>query len=401
MLPAPVQNVSAVSTLSLTLCTTGIVHCPSDMESLSPATPDDVDFNSFTKICQSKFLCLHFSRRQFVNKELDKLEVFSRALQNKSLQTVPFDHARHGTVQKDWRVFNLSSDPPPYSQEPVSGQLKQVEPPLYCEESGSEQVVGKRRRDTWSLPPSDDRGKRVLLQSPPPIDSPTEVNTPTTLSPSPAWIRPTHFEHVSSPGYTERKKLALLEDQLRGLSDDLICELLIRAGHGHLLAEPKGVNRDLSCEFEGKVRSAEVEMMEHRLKQYVDETIERRLKSGVLDEFIDRAVSECRDQFYDECKTNQAEFREHVDDGNSEVRNTTLECLNEMKEQAQKYMHEIEEQAQQCMKDIEDQGIEAEMSAERNIAQLKRWFNTPAQSLPESKFSLGHDRGTDARRGSI
>lgn len=146
MLPAPVTNVSAVSTLSLSLGATGIVLCPSKLDYISPARPGDLDIHSFAKICQSKFLYLHFSRRQFVNKEFDKLEIFSRALRTKSLQTVSFDHSRHGMIQRDWRVFNLSPNPPPYRQELVSEHLEQVDPPLYCEESVSEQVVRKRQR---------------------------------------------------------------------------------------------------------------------------------------------------------------------------------------------------------------------------------------------------------------
>jgi hypothetical protein len=136
--------------MSLSLSTTGIVLCPSEMESLSPATPGHVGFCSFAKICQSECLRLHFSRRQFVNKELDKLEIFSCALQKRSLQTVSFNHTHHGVVQKDWRVFSLSPDPPPYCQEPLSKQAKETDPPLYYEESVSKQGIGKRRRGIFS-----------------------------------------------------------------------------------------------------------------------------------------------------------------------------------------------------------------------------------------------------------
>ncbi|KEY81943.1 hypothetical protein BA78_2789 [Aspergillus fumigatus] len=324
LLPAPVTNVSDVSTLSLSL-------------------------------------------------ELDKLENFSCALRKRSLQTVSFNHARHGVVQKDWRVFNLSPDPPPYYQESVSEQAKEADPPLYCEESVSEQSIGKRRRG-----------------------SPTEVNTPSTLSPSPCSIRPTYFTHASSPSHTECKRLTRLEHELRGLSDDLIRELLIRSGRQHLLAMPKDVGRDIE-----KISFAEIETVERRLERHVDEMIERRLKSHVLDEIVDSAVSECRDQIYDECKTNEAEFREQVDDGNSEIRNTANECMNEIKEQARMYMLEMEEQAQQYMKHIEDQGIEVEMSAEAKVAKFKRWFNASAQSLLGSKSSTSHEPGANTRRSSI
>jgi hypothetical protein len=98
MLPASETDVSAVSTLSLRLSTTGIVLCPSEMESLIPANQGDLHFHAFAKICQSKFLRLHFARRQFVNKELDRLETFSCALRKASLQSESFDHARHGVV---------------------------------------------------------------------------------------------------------------------------------------------------------------------------------------------------------------------------------------------------------------------------------------------------------------
>lgn len=136
MLPAPETNFAAVSTLSMSLNLTGIVLCPSNMETLSPATPGDLNFNAFAKICQSKFLRLHFSRRQFVNDELEKLQNLSDALRQRKLQAVSFNHARHGAVQKDWRVFSRSPDPPPYCQEPVE-QVKQVD---------AGQVIGKRRR---------------------------------------------------------------------------------------------------------------------------------------------------------------------------------------------------------------------------------------------------------------
>ena len=132
--------------------------------------------------------------------------------------------------------------------------------------------------------------------------------------------------------------------------------------------------------------------------------IERRLKSHV-DAIVDNAASKCRDQFFDQCKTNEAEFREQVDDGNSEVRITADECMKEMNEQTQKYMCEMEEQAHQYMHDIEDRGTEVEMSVEISVkdkvAKLKRWFNAPTQSLFDSKLDPSHELVTNARRSSI
>jgi hypothetical protein len=67
--------------------------------------------------------------------------------------------------------------------------------------------------------------------------------------------------------------------------------------------------KDVDCDIEN-ISFAEIEMIERRLKCYVDEMIEHHLKSHILDEIVDSAVSECCDQIYDECKTNEAEFCE-------------------------------------------------------------------------------------------
>ncbi|PKX89106.1 uncharacterized protein P174DRAFT_516267 [Aspergillus novofumigatus IBT 16806] len=310
LLPAPVNNVLDVLTLSLSLSMTGIVLCLPEIESLSPATPG---------------------------------------------HTVSFNHARHGVVQKDWRS--------------LSEQAKEADPPLYCEESVSEQGIGKWRRGIfssyypWLMSPNNERQKRLLLPSPQLIGSPTEVNMLSTLSLSPSLIRPTYFTHASSPGHIECKRLTRLKHELRGRQ--------------HLLAMPK----DIDCDIE-KISFAEIETIERRLERYVDEMVERRLKSHILDEIVDSAVSECHDQIYAECKTNEAEFREQVDDGNSEVRNTA-------------------NKSQQYMKDIEDQGIEVEMSAEAKVVKFKQWFNASAQSLLSSKSSSSYKLGANARRSSI
>lgn len=101
--------------------------------------------------------------------------------------------------------------------------------------------------------------------------------------------------------------------------------------------------------------------------------IERRLPY-VVDEIVDSAVSDGRDQISDECKLNEAEFREQVDDGNAEVRMTANDC-----------MKEIEEQMQKSMDDVEHQRIEVELFMEKKVAEFKRWSNDSASSLLDGK----------------
>ncbi|RAK75451.1 uncharacterized protein BO72DRAFT_171327 [Aspergillus fijiensis CBS 313.89] len=370
-LPAPVTNVSAVSTLSLSLDTVGIVLSPSGMDSLIPAIPGDLEFYSFARICQSKFLRLHFSARQFVDNEIDRLQDFAYALRRRSLRAVPLNTARHGVCPKDWRVFALSPDPPPYCQESVS---EQVDPPVY-----HEKMLGKRRRDSRSISPNAERRKRSHRLSPRPIGSPTEVatdvatevNTPSIRAPSrsPSSIRLTHFRRASSRDQTEFQRLAHLEHELRGVSDDLIRRLLIRSGREHLLAIPQDVDRRLARELEpvGSSLESDMVMLGRRLERYVDKTIERRLAH-----YVDCAVAECRDQLYDVCTQKEAQFEEEIDNGNIEVRNTVNDCMKDLEEQVQGHMVQMEEQAQRCMRHIEDRAAEIEIEIESEISAKRK-----------------------------
>ncbi|KAJ6003599.1 hypothetical protein N7522_006291 [Penicillium canescens] len=387
MLPARVKKVSAVSTLSLTLKNTGIVLCPTGTESLSPANQGDSDFDAFAKICHSTSLRVYISERQFVDKELDQLETFSGAL--RGLQAETFENARHGMEARDCGVFAgwLNPKPPPYPGRRVS---EQGDPPVYCKHLG--QVIGKRRTVPWS--PKHKTRKRPLLTSPErlgstspeALGSPTEANTSTrsSRSSSSASICPTDFMLASSPGRTKRKRLAHLEEELRGVSDEEICQVLIRSGRRHLLAIRKDVVRDLPSES-GTIGIANVKMLErrlkHSLKQYVDETIEH-LKSQVVGDIVESALNECDEAIEERYRTHEADLEEQVDDYKVDLGITTNDC-----------MKEIEQQALQCMDDIEDREIK---SATEKFAELKRCFSDSAQSRLDSKSSPGQ-RGTDRR----
>lgn len=152
-LPRTVNSALDVSTWTLKLGTNGIIFCPLGMDILSPADPKDSNFRGFVNACKSKFLRLHFLQQQFGSDQLAQLENFSSALQKGNLQAAPFRHDREGMAEIDLRAFDQSLDPPPYSEEAVSDQTKQVNPPLYHEELSSEQVVGKRRRGILSYYP--------------------------------------------------------------------------------------------------------------------------------------------------------------------------------------------------------------------------------------------------------
>ena len=191
-----------------------------------------------------------------------------------------------------------------------------------------------------------------------------------------AWLWEWKDSHI------KRNKLTHLVHALRGVSDEEIRKVLIQSGRRHLLAIP---DSDLPSESE-KVRFANVE-------------IERRLEQYVNDEIVDRAVSECCDQMLDQYRTNAADVDEQVEDGKAELCNAANDYMKDMEEEMQKHKDKIEEQAQQCLNDIEDRAIEVEMSAQKEIAKLKRWYNASAQSLLDRKSGTSPE--LDTRRISI
>lgn len=135
MVPVSVTNSAAVSTLILCLNATGVVLVPppADGTALSPAVPEDAEYQAFAKLCQSKIIHLHLSKQQFRDGDLHRLRTFSGAVRARMLKPQPIDFKRlnagHGAIEKDWHIFGQAIDPPPY-----------------CEPVWTPSVLGKRFR---------------------------------------------------------------------------------------------------------------------------------------------------------------------------------------------------------------------------------------------------------------
>lgn len=194
------------------------------------------------------------------------------------------------------------------------------------------------------MPHDNDRQKKPRASSPQPMDSTTEPDTPSTLPPSPS-IHPTHFTPAFSLTSLERKPSRLSDGEAR--------EVIHRWGYGHLLAKPNDVDSDLPSEPD-KVGFTKLKLIKGRdLEPHIDNVV-RRYLPNIVDDIVERA----RDQISDECKANEAEFRERVEDGNSEVRIMADQCIEEIEEAVQRHIHGLDEQVQQYMNDIEEKGIE-------------------------------------------
>ncbi|CAD0114411.1 unnamed protein product [Aureobasidium uvarum] len=390
MVPVSVTNPAAVSTLILCINTTGVVLVPpsADGTTLSPAVPTDANFQAFAKLCQSKTIHLHLAKQQFKDGDLQQLRTFSGAVRARMLKAQPLDYKRlnagHGAIERDWRVFEQVTNPPPY-----------------CEPPSTQSVLGKHPRD--DTPSEAHSASPTVCSPPPPPWSPTEVNTPTTRSPSPAHISPTKFTADSKQSHRERVKMVELQRQLSALPDDLVREALAGSGHRHLLApiaqrSPKKFSKDMKLVLDqDHLSSAPSDAQEAAMIARVDKIIEERLDKLTKDAFksltqrrlhalvesrlpvaaelfLNGAVADHRDQFYEECKTNEVNLREHVDEGITEVRDVTNECTRE-----------ISELAQQCMDSLDEHSKRLDASAEQELSKLKRWFAELAQSFFDKK----------------
>ncbi|KAI4757433.1 hypothetical protein E4T52_10878 [Aureobasidium sp. EXF-3400] len=392
MVPVSVTNSAAVSTLILCLKATGVVLVPPSVDgaTLRPGSRGP-NLEAFARICQSKTIHLHLSKQQFKDGDLHHLRTFSGALRARMLKAQALDYKRlnagQGAIEKDWRVFGQSANPPPY-----------------CEPASTRSVLGKRPRDDS---PSEALPTSATPCSPPPPWSPTETNTPTTCSPSPAQIFPTKFTNDTKSSYRQRIKVLDLQRQLKGVPDDLLREVLAGSGHQHLLAPApslglktlsKGTNSLIerlsplraSAATEDAAMVARIDkIIEKRLDKLTKDAFkslaQRRLHALVESQlplaaelFLNGAVADHRDQFYEDCKTNEVTVHEHIDEGITEIRDVTNECTKE-----------LSDMAQQCMDSLDEHSKKLDASAEQELEKMKRWFGELAKGFFEKKTDVG------------
>lgn len=398
MVPVSVTNSAAVSTIILCLDATGVVLIPPSLDgttikpAVSHAANDNLD--AFAKICQSKTIHLHLSKQQFKDGDLHHLRTFSGALRARMLKAQSLDYKRlnagKGAIEKDWRVFGQSTNPPPY-----------------CEPASARSVLGKRSRDADSPSPA---AASAAPCSPPPPWSPTETNTPTTCSPSPAHIVPTEFTNDSKRSYRQRMNMCELHRQLSGLPDDLVREALAGSGHQHLLVP--AMSAGTKTPTEGPVDDTDAG--DAALTAKVDKIIQQRLdkltKSAfktlttqrlhslvetqlpiAAELFLNGAVSSHRDAFYEDCKANELAVREQIDEGITEMREVSDQCTKE-----------LEELGRQCVESLEEKSRGLDASAEQELERMKRWFGELAKGFFEkNKGEVGTVELGKTRRVSM
>ena len=217
---------------------------------------------------------------------------------------------------------------------------------------------------------SDEKQESLLFPASQPLDSPTEIATPTNVStssivsPSPLPIHPTIFARDPPRSRTHLDRIAGLEHQLRGVPDHLIRGLLRRSGHGHLLGGLEDSDSDLSYESKNPTSFSKVRLSNcGSIEDYVDATVKRSLQSHV-NEIVDKNCT----LLYDLLRDHEEEFRSQIDDIHSGIRIKTDECLHELEETFQGSIDKLEERSQQCLDYIQDQRI---ASSEKTVTKFK------------------------------
>jgi uncharacterized protein YPO0396 len=94
--------------------------------------------------------------------------------------------------------------------------------------------------------------------------------------------------------------------------------------------------------------------------------------------FLNGAVADHRDQFYEDCKANEVNVRECIDEGITEIRDVTNECTKE-----------LSDLAQQCMDSLDEHSKSVDASAEQELSKLKRWFAELAHGFYDKKIDVG------------
>jgi hypothetical protein len=404
-----VKEASEVSAFKLHLNTPGIVLIPSSLSTIRPAKVGDVNYNAFSRICQTKTINLYFDKRQFLKDDIICLRAFASALRTHSLHAQPVNHTRsnagQGVRESDWTVFKQSlSDPPPY---------RQLSP-------SANSVLGKRSRGQGSPSPS---AMLPLQRTPatcalPPwspttvANTPTEVNTPeqhdafyngttfaraSTLSTcSPTPVRPTVFTHEKAE---EQDRLTVLHVQklLDNFPDDIVREIL-RQPRYQRLSQEAALGSPAASSSPTTLAAIE-NIVENRLDRYVAERLDgltrsafksltqRHLHSIVgaqlplaADLILNGAIESYRDQFYEDCKVNEASLLEIVDDGRVRLREAVDECEMEVKES-------IEEQISR----LEDQSAKVDGEVKGQLAELVYWSGTLASEVPKTKGNTSQE----------
>jgi CRISPR/Cas system CMR-associated protein Cmr5 small subunit len=228
-------------------------------------------------------------------------------------------------------------------------------------------------------------------------DTPTNANvsfqaqTSSTHCPSSPHIRPTFLARRTNLERENALKAQHVREMLEALPNELVLEILsgsrvqnlLAIQHGPALAETPFGSDHITVNKVKQTVTGHMDMdkytdeyFDQKVKQAFKSLVHQRLDLLVHDQlplatelFFKSAVEDLRDQFYEDCKMNEASLRETVDEGCTTLHDETEKCTTEINDLIQDRLDELEHQSSKF-----------KISTGEQLACLGYWFDQFAES---------------------
>lgn len=194
-----------------------------------------------------------------------------------------------------------------------------------------------------------------------------QAQTSSTHCPSSPHIRPTFLARGTKLERENALKAQHVREMLEALPNELVLEILSGSRVQDLLAIQQGPAQAKMPFSSDQIAVTKVkqtvtghvdtdkytdEFFNQKVKQAFKSLVHQRLDRLVHDQlplatelFFRSAVGDLRDQFYEDCKMNEASLRETVDEGCTTLHDETEKCTTEIHDLIQDRLDELEHQS--------------------------------------------------------
>ncbi|KAH0263705.1 hypothetical protein KCU91_g12539, partial [Aureobasidium melanogenum] len=199
------------------------------------------------------------------------------------------------------------------------------------------------------------------------LDVSFQAQNSSTHCPSSPHIRPTFLARGTEIERKNALKAQHVREMLEALPNELVLEILSESRVQDLLAIQQGPAQAETLVGSDQIAVTKVEQtvtghmdtdkytddyFNQKVKQAFKSLVHQRLDRLVHDQlplatelFFRSAVEDLRDQFYEDCKANEAGLRETVDEGCTMLHDETEKCTTEINDLIQDRLDELEHQS--------------------------------------------------------
>ncbi|KEQ78482.1 hypothetical protein M438DRAFT_340610 [Aureobasidium pullulans EXF-150] len=221
--------------------------------------------------------------------------------------------------------------------------------------------------------------------------------TSSTRYQSSPHIRPTVFTRGSKLKKEDVSMVRHVQEMMEILPDQLVREILNAPGMQNLLAKQQEAEQaEIPSGSDGVAVTKVEQIVTVRMHRYVNDCLGQKIKEAfkslvrqrldrlVQDQlplaanlFLNGAVEGYRDQFYEDCKMNEASLLKMVDEGRTQLQDTANECTTEIKDLIQDQIDELESWSDKLKASVGEQ-----------LACLGYWSNEFARSNAKKMHAM-------------